>query len=86
MLIPDSLIDPLKGLQYHLGRSQDAYGSLGELLRGVETIEGRYTAHLKDTIDTSLINVRKVSRPPRSLGLVQELRRVGVVPRCSEAA
>ena len=38
----------------------------------VEMIEKHYAAHLKDMIDTSLINVRKSKQAPKVLGIEED--------------
>jgi len=57
---------------FRLLEGADIYQIAKNCRTSVEMIEKHYAAHLKDMIDTSLINVRKSTQRPRVLGVEDE--------------
>nr|WP_228073900.1 hypothetical protein [Kordiimonas pumila] len=50
----------------------DIYQIANNCRTSVEMIEKHYAAHLKDMIDTSVINVRKSKQSPKVLGVEKD--------------
>ena len=57
---------------FRLLEGADIYQIAKNCRTSVEMIEKHYAAHLKDMIDTSLINVRKSKQAPKVLGAEED--------------
>lgn len=57
---------------FRLLEGADIYQIAKNCRTSVEMIEKHYAAHLKDMIDTSLINVRKSKQAPKALGVEED--------------